>query len=797
MKTRTSFPDLHKTALALAVVVALCGVAALNASAATSGVNPFTTVAHATVLRQGDAVVGALPMTQPIRVVVALKLRNKAVLDAFIANSAKNQSGGKAAQLMSSDQILANHMPTQQQAQAVAGYLTSMGFSNVTVAPNRLLVTADGTALTARNAFMTSFAQVKTRDGRIAYANTEDVRVPAALSDKVLSVIGLQSVHQARPPIQQSTGAGSHTDAVLSHDPTEFPAIYGGTGVAPASDITIGIVSAGTTGNGGSLNTVIADLNSFTATHGLPLVTTGVVLTNGPNTEPDDESQIPSQTILGMAGGQVRKIAFYNLATSQDSDLTAGFNAIVSANVAKVIENLYSNCETDAQADGSAAADDAIFEVAVAQGQTFVMGAGSFGGANQCNNFTNTPLWPASSQYVVAVANTLLNASANTWFTEQVYNQTGGSPSTFEPMPAWQTAFGVTGSTRVDADVAFDGFPDSGVRIIVDGNGEVESGTDVSASLFAGVWASVLQARGSGFGFAGPVIYALPATDFHDITVGNNNGGRPALGYAAGTGYDFPSGRGSMIISKVVADSAGVGNKPPVANFTYTASGLTASFTDTSTDTDGSIASHSWDFGDGGTSIVANPSHTYAAAGIYSVTEHVLDNDGAGAVKTEQVPIGAVQLIVNPGFETGAFAPWVITNPDNTPLYVAGADQVPHSGNFEVLWGPRTPSSLSQQVTIPAYETSATLSLWLKVGLGTTRPPVATDRVKLLVTTPDGTTLAKLDTFTNRFGPNYTWEPHAYDMTPFIGQTVKIRFEGTSDPDNTSFSLDDITLNVH
>src|SRR5207245_2542117 len=70
-------------------------------------------------------------------------------------------------------------------------------------------------------------------------------------------------------------------------------------------------------------------------------------------------------------------------------------------------------------------------------------------------------------------------------------------------------------------------------------------------------------------------------------------------------------------------------NQPPTANFTSSCSGLTCSFTSTSSDPDGSIASYSWTFGDGATSTAQNPSHTYAAGGSYTVGLRVIDNQGA------------------------------------------------------------------------------------------------------------------------------------------------------------------------
>ena len=85
----------------------------------------------------------------------------------------------------------------------------------------------------------------------------------------------------------------------------------------------------------------------------------------------------------------------------------------------------------------------------------------------------------------------------------------------------------------------------------------------------------------------------------------------------------------------------GGGNVAPTASFTSSVSGLTASFTDTSTDSDGSIASRSWNFGDGSTSTATNPSRTYAAAGTYTVALTVTDNGGASNTATRTVTVGS------------------------------------------------------------------------------------------------------------------------------------------------------------
>ena len=74
-------------------------------------------------------------------------------------------------------------------------------------------------------------------------------------------------------------------------------------------------------------------------------------------------------------------------------------------------------------------------------------------------------------------------------------------------------------------------------------------------------------------------------------------------------------------------------NMPPTASISATPlSGkppLAVSFTGSGKDTDGTVVSYSWNFGDGSTSNQQNASHTYEVPGSYTATLKVIDNKGA------------------------------------------------------------------------------------------------------------------------------------------------------------------------
>jgi PKD repeat protein len=81
-------------------------------------------------------------------------------------------------------------------------------------------------------------------------------------------------------------------------------------------------------------------------------------------------------------------------------------------------------------------------------------------------------------------------------------------------------------------------------------------------------------------------------------------------------------------------------NEPPAADFASACTNLACAFTDASTDADGSLTGWAWTFGDGASSTAQNPSHTYSAAGTYTVTLTVTDD--AGATDATSAPVTVI-----------------------------------------------------------------------------------------------------------------------------------------------------------
>lgn len=107
------------------------------------------------------------------------------------------------------------------------------------------------------------------------------------------------------------------------------------------------------------------------------------------------------------------------------------------------------------------------------------------------------------------------------------------------------------------------------------------------------------------------------------------------------------AGNKDTVTNNVTVNPATPGNVAPTASFTLPTdcvAGTPCGFHSTSLDPDGTIAPEAttWDFGDASTDETGiDVTHTYAAAGSYTVTLSVVDDDGAAASTTQQLSVTA------------------------------------------------------------------------------------------------------------------------------------------------------------
>jgi hypothetical protein len=144
----------------------------------------------------------------------------------------------------------------------------------------------------------------------------------------------------------------------------------------------------------------------------------------------------------------------------------------------------------------------------------------------------------------------------------------------------------------------------------------------------------------------------------------------PNVGYSGPDSFSYTAsdGNGGTDTANVSLNVLAA-NLPPIASFTFDCNGQTCDFDASgSFDSDGSIASHTWDFGDGNNGSGVQPNHSYATAGTRTVTLTVTDNRS----------------------DTGVSSASVTTTPDPVAPDYAVADfntvQGTLSGSYQATW---------------------------------------------------------------------------------------------------------------
>ena len=379
--------------------------------------------------------IGALAPSTSVHIVVGLQEQNANQVQPTLKRMLTPGDSLYGTSL-SVQQFVQQFGPTAAQVQAVESYLTSNGFTNVTVADNQLLVEADGTAANAEAAFNTSLSQYSL-NGATVFANSSDAQVPASLSGTVLAVLGLNNIARLHsdlahlnpgpqtvpctPPQCPTPDVSNETftpqqyqisyDAACPADNSNCPAKNFPTGKSTA----VGIIAEG------DLTQVVKDLRTYETTYGLPQVPVTVVNAGiaSPDTSGADEWDLDSQISTGIAQ-QVSHLYFYVATSLTDSDIGLAINKAVTSNQVKAFNMSFGECEFFPYIDGAMLLDDEMFGEAALQGITPFASSDDQGSACPVEGTNGVPLsgppdtsYPASSPYVIAVGGTNLFTNAN------------------------------------------------------------------------------------------------------------------------------------------------------------------------------------------------------------------------------------------------------------------------------------------------------------------------------------------------------------------------------------------------
>ncbi|MBV9718705.1 MAG: S8/S53 family peptidase [Candidatus Eremiobacteraeota bacterium] len=500
------------------------------------------------------------------------------------------------------EQFTERFSPSQSEAAGVADYLRGQGFSDVTIEPNRLIVSGMAPISRVEAAFHTSITGT-TSNGKLVYGNVKPALVPAKFHGLVAAVLGLTNAWQMHVhfvktthPIRPMT-AGTPPPCLEVVNGICIGGEYGPPQYQVAYDATCGSCS---TGSGtsiavmaeGNVKQVVSDLRTAEAFWGLPAVpySTVKVGVSSVDTSGLDEWDLDTQISSGIAQ-TVKHLYVYDTTSLSDSDIALEYSHWVKDHKTQAGNSSFGEAEGLAFADGAMLLDDEEFNQAAAQGMTMFASTGDSGSGCPVLLNTGGPVggtpqvcYPASSPYVVAVGGTTLDTTASgqepgPYYGEHVWVGTGGGYSAFESAGYWQengicaacTADDIRGAADISMCADNNGCP---MYVFVSGTPEGVGGTSLSSPMSMGIWSRLETNFKNKLGFAAPVYYGVygyyepcplgskacipagepgddttalppdttaPIGGFHDILYGSN--GIPS---SAAPGWDEPTGLGSV-----------------------------------------------------------------------------------------------------------------------------------------------------------------------------------------------------------------------------------------------------------
>jgi subtilase family serine protease len=374
-----------------------------------------------------------------------------------------------------------------------------------------------------------------------AACSSTKANVPHCLADILVNTNG-QTLTEATPNIMNGNGP------LQFHTAYNLPCTPGG----PVQSIcstpttygpeTIAIVDLGGYGGSGSIESNLATFDSY---YNLPACTTADGCLSIVNQD-NQTSPLPAVSTTDPSGWaaemnldvqtahmicQSCQIKLY-----ESVDLISALNT-AAINGATSVSNSWSFAE-----NGSF--DDSDVEH---PGVAIVAATGDDGSDESGGNY------PADNPDVVAAAGTTLQLNTdNSYSSEAVWSGSGGgcASDSSDSAPSWQTGLSNwttagCGSEKAVGDLSADADPSTGMSVYFGSSWGVAGGTSLAAPIIASAFALAGGVPSSTY--APSMIYQnFNSLNSHDITSGNDCTSSVTANCTAGTGFDTPSGMGSI-----------------------------------------------------------------------------------------------------------------------------------------------------------------------------------------------------------------------------------------------------------
>jgi subtilase family serine protease len=625
--TTAGLASLFAMVPALGVIGAANAASSVPASVAVPGSQP--------AVPSSSPNLGAVPATTSISFEVTLSPQNAAGV-AALDQEVSNPASPSYRHYLTAAQWEAEFSPTAAQVSEVTSWLASQGLAVGTVSPDRLSVAVSGSAAQIDHAFSTSLNNYSV-SGRSVRMASSAISVPSTLAGLVQATPGLDqtvatpsnvgngsdqasaatttgngSVSSSSPIPQPpgfrnagpcssyygqkidttdpSYGAGyaAHLPyAVCGYTPEQMESAYGlSAGIAKGVDgkgVTVAIVDAYES------PTLLSDAEKYYYFNDSadPLPASQFSTHISPTF--DDENLCGAS---GWSGEQTLDVEavhatapgahiLYVGAKDCVNGLLDSERQVVDGGLANVISNSWGDDAGDLlDSSSDRAANDTVFEMAIATGISVLFSAGDSGDEFSSTGLT-TPDYPPSSPYVTAVGGTSLQVGStgarigelgwstgkSTLCTTAVvgavtgctkrtlgkylppdpggYDYGGGGGTSYQyAQPYYQVGVvpaalsernATSGSTpaRVEPDISMDADPTTGYLV-----GETQNfgssvaygqyrigGTSLASPLLAGVVATADQVSGISVGFINPTVYKLHSTSpgvIFDVVPGGN-----------------------------------------------------------------------------------------------------------------------------------------------------------------------------------------------------------------------------------------------------------------------------------